>query len=115
MRFKGNSIYSVLERLGCSPKVPRSRHEKADVREQERWKKGAGTFAEEGGSKSGNTDRFRRRDESRPWWNGSAGVGSARAEGGPETPVALRVEALLPGGGLCTREAGMGMDGLDEV
>ena len=40
VRFKGNSVYSVLERLGCSPKVPRSRHEKADVREQESWKKG---------------------------------------------------------------------------
>ena len=31
VRFKRNSIYSVLERLGCSPKVPRARHEKADV------------------------------------------------------------------------------------
>ena len=40
VRFKGNSIYSVLERLGCSPKVPRPRHEKADVSAQERWKKG---------------------------------------------------------------------------
>ena len=39
VRFRDNSIYSVLERLGCSPKVPRSRHEKADVREQERWEK----------------------------------------------------------------------------
>ena len=38
--FRGNSIYSVLERLGCSPKVPRSRHEKADMRAQESWKKG---------------------------------------------------------------------------
>ena len=40
VRFRGNSIYSVLERVGCSPKVPRSRHEKADVKEQESWKKG---------------------------------------------------------------------------
>ena len=40
VRFKGNSIYSVLERLGCSPKVPRPRHEKADVSAQETWKKG---------------------------------------------------------------------------
>ena len=40
VRFKGNSIYSVLERLGCSPKVPRPRHEKADLYAQERWKKG---------------------------------------------------------------------------
>ena len=40
VRFRGNSIYSVLERLGCSPKVPRSRHEKADVSAQQSWKKG---------------------------------------------------------------------------
>ena len=40
VRFKGNSIYNVLERLGCSPKVPRPRHDKADMREQESWKKG---------------------------------------------------------------------------
>ena len=40
VRFKGNSIYSVLERLGCSPKVPRPRHEKADLDAQRRWKKG---------------------------------------------------------------------------
>ena len=40
VRFKGNSIYSVVERLGCSPKVPRPRHERADVRAQESWKKG---------------------------------------------------------------------------
>ena len=34
VKFKGNSIYSVLQRLGCSPTVPRSRHEKADVEAQ---------------------------------------------------------------------------------
>ena len=44
VRFRGNSIYSVLERLGCSPKVPRSRHEKADVRAQQSWKKGDWDF-----------------------------------------------------------------------
>ena len=38
--FRGNSIYSVLERLGCSPKVPRPRHRKADVKARESWKKG---------------------------------------------------------------------------
>ena len=41
VRFKGNSIYSVLDRLGCSPKVPRGRHEQADVSAQKRWKRGA--------------------------------------------------------------------------
>ena len=40
VRFRGNSIYSVLERLGCSPKVPRPRHDKADLDAQGRWKKG---------------------------------------------------------------------------
>ena len=40
VKFKGNSIYSVLQRLGCSPTVPRSRHEKVDVEAQESWKKG---------------------------------------------------------------------------
>ena len=40
VRFKGNSIYSVLERLGCSPKVPRPRHVKADEKAQKSWKKG---------------------------------------------------------------------------
>ena len=40
VRFRGNSIYSVLERLGCSPKVPRPRHQKAEVRARESWKKG---------------------------------------------------------------------------
>ncbi len=39
-RFKGNSIYSLLQRLGCSPKVPRPRHEKADVEAQDSWEKG---------------------------------------------------------------------------
>ena len=40
VRFRGNSIYSVLERLGCSPKVPRPRHDKANLDAQRRWKKG---------------------------------------------------------------------------
>ena len=36
--YKSGSVYGLLERLGCSPKVPRGRHEKADVAS---WKKGA--------------------------------------------------------------------------
>ena len=39
--YKPGSVYSLLSRLGCSPKVPRSRHEKADLAAQESWKKGA--------------------------------------------------------------------------
>ena len=38
--YKPGSTYTLLERLGCSPKVPRGRHEKADVAAQQSWKKG---------------------------------------------------------------------------
>ena len=39
--FRLGSVYSLLARLGCSPRVPRGLHEKADVGLQESWKKGA--------------------------------------------------------------------------
>ena len=39
--YKSGIVYGLLERLGCSPKVPRGRHEKADVGAQDSWKKGA--------------------------------------------------------------------------
>ena len=39
--YKSGSVYGLLERLGCSPKVPRGRHEKADV--------GAAGVVEKGG------------------------------------------------------------------
>ena len=35
VRFKGSSMCSALGRLGCSPKVQGSRHEKAYVKAQE--------------------------------------------------------------------------------
>ena len=38
--FRLGSVYSLLARLGCSPRVPRGLHEKADVRAQESWKRG---------------------------------------------------------------------------
>ena len=38
--YRPGSVYSLLARLGCSPRVPRGLHEKADVRAQESWKKG---------------------------------------------------------------------------
>ena len=41
VRFKGNRSYRVLDWLGCSPQVPRGRHEQADVSAQKRWKRGA--------------------------------------------------------------------------
>ena len=38
--FRPGRVYSVLARLGCSPRVPRGLHKKADLREQESWKRG---------------------------------------------------------------------------
>ena len=43
--YKPGSVYSLLSRLGCSPKVPRGRHDKTDVAAQESWKKGASQTA----------------------------------------------------------------------
>ena len=39
--YRLGSVYSLLARLGCSPRVPRGLHEKAEVRVQESWKRGA--------------------------------------------------------------------------
>ena len=38
--FRLGSVYSLLARLGCSPRVPRGLHMKADLRKQESWKRG---------------------------------------------------------------------------
>ncbi len=38
--YTEGGMYSVLERLRCKPKVPRPLHEKANLAEQEAWKKG---------------------------------------------------------------------------
>ena len=40
-RYSSGGVYNLLARLGCTPKVPRGRHEKADADEQDAWKKGA--------------------------------------------------------------------------
>jgi transposase len=40
VRYRPGGIYSLLERLRCAPKVPRPVHEKADLAEQDRFKKG---------------------------------------------------------------------------
>ena len=82
-------MYSVLERLGCSPKVPRPRHEKSDL------------DAQECRCRTGDFDRVRRRDESGPSWDGSQGVGSTRGEGDSAVAVGVRVEVPVFGGGLC--------------
>jgi transposase len=38
--YTEGGMYSLLERLRCKPKVPRPLHEKAQLAEQEAWKKG---------------------------------------------------------------------------
>jgi transposase len=38
--YTAGGMYSLLERLRCNPKVPRPLHEKANLEEQEAWKKG---------------------------------------------------------------------------
>ena len=39
--YTPGSVYSLLARLGCSPRAPRGLHEKADVKAQKSWKRGA--------------------------------------------------------------------------
>jgi transposase len=38
--YKTSSIYSLMSRLKCGPKVPRPMHAKADQEQQASWKKG---------------------------------------------------------------------------
>jgi transposase len=39
--YTEGGMYSLLGRLRCQPKVPRPLHEKANLEEQEAWKRGA--------------------------------------------------------------------------
>lgn len=39
--YTEGGMYGLLARLGCSPKVPRPLHERADLAQQAAWKKGA--------------------------------------------------------------------------
>ena len=55
MSYKSGSVYGLLERLGCSPKVPRARHEKADVGAQESVEKGGFSCALAGAGVSSDT------------------------------------------------------------
>ena len=41
VHYTAKGIYSLLERLDCSPKVPRPLHAKANLAGQEAWKRGA--------------------------------------------------------------------------
>ena len=58
--FKGNSIYSVLERLGCSPKVPGVDTRTPTLKHRSPGIRGAWSFASEAGSEPWNADRVRR-------------------------------------------------------
>jgi transposase len=40
VRYTEGGMYSLLERLRCRPKVPRPLHEKANLADQEAWKRG---------------------------------------------------------------------------
>jgi transposase len=40
VRYRPGGLASLLQRLECAPKVPRPLHEKADLAEQDRFKKG---------------------------------------------------------------------------
>jgi len=40
VRYRPGGLASLLQRLQCAPKVPRPLHEKADLTEQDRFKKG---------------------------------------------------------------------------
>lgn len=40
VRYTEGGMYSLLERLRCGPKVPRPLHEKANLADQEAWKRG---------------------------------------------------------------------------
>ncbi len=48
--YSPGGVYNLLARLRCSPKVPRGRHEKADVGAQRAWKKHVPDSDQVGGS-----------------------------------------------------------------
>ena len=97
--YRLGSVYSLLARLGCSPRVSRGLHEKADVRVQESWKRGARRGALRCGSDEGDGVWVCRRDASGTSWNGAQGVGSSWREGASTSAVGVRVEVPVLCGG----------------
>ena len=70
VNYAEKSIYGLLKKLGCVSKVPRPRHEKADVEAQKRWKaNGLKNALTESGMSSGDTFFFS--DEARIGLHGS--------------------------------------------
>ena len=68
--YARQSVYGLLKRLGCVTKVPRPRHEKADVEAQKHWKaQGLRDALIESGMSSGDTLFFS--DEARVGLHGS--------------------------------------------
>ena len=68
--YAKQSVYGLLRMLGCVSKVPRPRHEKADVEAQQRWKAhGLRDALIESGMSSGDTFFFS--DEARIGLHGS--------------------------------------------
>ena len=69
--YARQSVYGLLKRLGCVPKVPRPRHEKASVEAQKHWKaRGLRDALIESGMSSGDTLFFS--DEARVGLHGSS-------------------------------------------
>ena len=68
--YARRSVYGLLQRLGCSPKVARPRHEKTDVEAQKHWKaQGLRDALIESGMSSGDALFFS--DEARVGLHGS--------------------------------------------
>ena len=68
--YARQSVYGLLERLGCVTKIPRPRHEKADVEAQKRWRaQGLREALVESGMSSGDPLFFS--DEARVGLHGS--------------------------------------------
>ena len=117
VHYKGNSIYSLLQRLRCSPKVPRPRHEKAERgRLRSPGKKGgSGVPFGERELSSGTLIGFA--DEMRVGLRGMV----RRVWGVRGVKVVQRLQLVyewkipVPGGGLYAWQIGVGVDGLDEV
>ena len=97
--YRPGSVYTLLERLGCSPKVPRGLHEKANIGAQESWKRGARRGARWCGGEGGDGAGLCRRDASGTSGDGAQGVGTPWSEGSSAGSDGVRVEVPVLCGG----------------
>ena len=89
------SVYSLPARLGCSPRVPRGLHEKADLRMQESWKGGTWRGVPRHESEAGDGAGLCRLDASESAWHGAPGVGSSWSEGASAGADGVRVDVSV--------------------